>query len=472
MNSKNMFIVSLIIALVFVNLSFAEVNGTLNQTNVNPITGLYGYTKGINSGASCSNSSDCYSGYCYSDYAGGKYCSSSSSNCVHKLSGDDNASNYDNGVYAPGCKDSTHRWKCSEGTWEPSSCSSGYECKANAAGAKCVNTTSPTSSQQNKKTCTPEWICEDSTHACYRNSTCSCVNLTLCEYGCKDGKCNSAPESVNISISFTSIPSNFSVLENSSKSFNVVVKNTGDVKLDKVGLSVSGLSNISISVTPTNMNLSSGGQGSFSILINATSLSFGKRVLTLKVFNGSDSSNISDSKQVVLYILPTNSSIANINETLKNVTDKISMLEKEISKKKKEGYNTSYAEINLKNLKENLNKTEELIKDGNYISAYNLLEDMQTNLKGTENILSVLQKPKGHSTIVIFIIVILVGITMAVIYFMWPKKGGYQYGYGYRPKNENKFNSFFNDLINKYKRWKLMKKLEKEEKKYKYKYKV
>jgi len=46
---------------------------------------------------------------------------------------------------------------------------------------------------QESQTCLTGWKCKTSNTKAYQNSDCSWQNLDFCDYGCSDGKCNSAP---------------------------------------------------------------------------------------------------------------------------------------------------------------------------------------------------------------------------------------------------------------------------------------
>ncbi len=454
------------ILIILSSIGFSEVQGTLNQTNVNPITGLYGYVLEQNNRYPCTENSDCYSGYCREDYDGGKYCASSSTSCVHKLSGDTLATIYYDDDYAPDCKDSTTRWVCSNGVWVASECPSGKVCD----DGECVSSSNNTDSSTQTNYCTAGWYCYNSTHKGYKNLTCSWTQKVFCKYGCSDGECKSAPssESGEASLSFVYFPSNWTVEEGQNKTFVIRVNNTGDISLSKVVLNItSGLPKSNFNITPLSAKLDPNKTAAFVVYLYTKGLTFGKRTITLKASNNT----ISVTKSLTLYINPNNSTRNLINETILNMTKKLEELEKLIEQKKSEGINVTYAEQNLNNLKNKLNTAEEQYNSGSYIDAFNTLKDMESTIEGTMKMLETMNTaPKKRNYVVIIAIVFLVSISVAIVYFMWPKQSGYKVGVGYVPRERNKISEFFNNLVEKYKRWRLMRKLQKEEEKFKKKF--
>ncbi len=96
-------------------------------------------------GGACIHDSDCISGYCRSDYDGGKFCAMDSVSCVH---GDAFASQFSHGTatcYSGNVK------TCASGIWQTTTCS--YEC----SGGVCISapaspSTSPSSSPRQART--------------------------------------------------------------------------------------------------------------------------------------------------------------------------------------------------------------------------------------------------------------------------------------------------------------------------------
>ncbi len=460
MNLKNKICFALMIIVIMSYVGFSEVNGTLNKTNVNPVIGLYGYIKSPNNKYPCSTNSDCYSGYCRSDYAGGKYCAGSSTTCVHKLSGDTIASNYENGEYAPDCKDDTHRWKCNEGTWESVSCPSGYKCSNGNCKKEETNDTSSNDNTNKNKYCTEAWVCKDKDHVAWRNYTCGYTKITFCEYGCSNGKCNVVH---HYNITFVNLSSLWKCTEGNEKTFLVHIKNNGDVDAS-VKLNISGCN---CTVEPKLIQIPIGKTKSFSLIINESK--YGTKEITIYAY--ANSTKIE--KKITLTVLPNNKSIDELNKTLENIEKQIDELKNEIYQKKKKGYDTSFAEINLKGLEENLNETKKLIEQGDYITASNLLSDMKANIEKEQNIINSSKKKKSGSLILIIIVIVITSIAVVGLYIFWPRDHGYKAGVGYVPRGEeNPITKSIRNLIDKYKRWRLIKKLEKEEKKFKYKYKA
>ena len=454
-------IVSLMIFISFASVvAFSETNGTINVTTT--VIGLYGYIKAPNNKYPCSSNADCYSNNCAADYTGSKYCADTNV-CVHRLSGDTLATNYENGDYGPDCKDSTHNWKCDNGVWVAHACSSGYECK----NGNCVK--KENSTQQSQYT-NEMWVCKNSTHKAFMNYKGELTNITFCPNGCKDGKCvagsggsNEQSNAVSNMTFYNLTP--WVATERIEKEFYVSIKNNGDLDLSSVKLNVSGCS---CKVTPTILQIPKGSVRKFLVYVNETK--FGKKSVTLTAYNGS----LTITKSITLTVEPNNESMDEINKTLQNVSMEVAELMNVIQKKKKSGYDVKFAEINVENLEKNINTTKELIEKGDYISAYNLLSDMKSSIQRTKNIINAAQRTKSsHGWVWFVVIFILVGVVMTGVYIFWPQEHGYKKGVGYIPKSEEGgIRAFFRDLVDKYKRWRMMKKLEKEEKKFKYRYKA
>ncbi len=97
---------------------------------------------GLSNGAACSLNSDCFSGYCKSDYDGsGAWCANSDQ-CVH------DGTVYNNGANAPDCYNSGTKRYCNSGTWSTSSCGTNvnindcqytdYYCSGGSCGSQTI----------------------------------------------------------------------------------------------------------------------------------------------------------------------------------------------------------------------------------------------------------------------------------------------------------------------------------------------
>ncbi len=454
-------IVSLMIFISFSSVvAFSEANGTINVTTT--VIGLYGYIKANNSKYHpCSSNADCYSNNCAADYTGSKYCADTNV-CVHRLSGDTLATNYKNGDYGPDCKDSTHNWKCDNGVWVAHACSSGNECK----NGNCVK--KENSTQQSQYT-NEMWVCKNSTHKAFMNYKGELTNITFCSGGCDDGKCiQSSSGSENnestliYNMTFVNMSSAWISEESVEKMFYVYIKNNGNIDLS-VKLNTSGCD---CKVTPSLLQIPVDKTKMFIVDENETK--FGKKTILITAYSGS----LKITKTITLIVNPNNNSVSEINDTLKNISLEIQQLKADIEEKKRSGYDVQFAEINMGNLEKNLNTTKELIGKGDYIDAYNILSDMKSSIERTKNVINSSDKKKSSGWVWFVVIFLIVGVSMVGAYVFWPKEHGYKRDVGYIPRTEeNKIVAFLKELKDKYKRWRMMKKLENEEKKFKYRYK-
>jgi len=80
----------------------------------------------LNEGEPCSSDSDCFSGYCREDFAGGKYCAANSTACVHDVNGGGHAEQYADGG-------NEGNWYCFAGEWK--------HCSEGIIGGQCCDQT-------------------------------------------------------------------------------------------------------------------------------------------------------------------------------------------------------------------------------------------------------------------------------------------------------------------------------------------
>jgi hypothetical protein len=160
-----------------------------------------------------------------------------------------------------------------------------------------------------------------------------------------------------------------------------------------------------------------------------------------------------------LTVLPGTRLKEEINRTLANYQQRLLELEKELNQTRAKGGNTTDIESKLAILKGKFLLAIEFRDDGDYKSAYTLLDDIETLLNETSTELHKITIRKNVGNVV-KVSVISIGAISAVIlaYLFWPTKVGYDPDKGYLYKLRSKdlterIHHYYRKLKEKWKRF-------------------
>jgi hypothetical protein len=163
-------------------------------------------------------------------------------------------------------------------------------------------------------------------------------------------------------------------------------------------------------------------------------------------------------KDFTLKVLPGEKLKAEIEANLSSFKSDMESLEQEINQSKKQGYNTSEVKNLLSQLKAKINEAYDYIDAGDYLSAYNLLDDIESLMNQTRNALAEL-KPTGvfvanwwdwGKWVVVGVVAVVIGL---LGYMLWPTSTGYKPKREYpRMEVKDRVNEMFRKLGEKWKK--------------------
>ena len=224
---------------------------------------------------------------------------------------------------------------------------------------------------------------------------------------------------VNINITMESV---YSVLENSFKSYEIKLDNTGFKRLYNISAEAtcSEIGNIfTFSDIPEYLSVTI--DKTMKMNINTTKVTIGRYDCILNISTDDGYFN----KSFRLIVKPNTKTKKEINETLKELDEKVNelfkyykSLEDDIPEEiKSQIFNT----VNSLILK--YNKTKESIDANDYITAYNLQKELAGDILNTQNLLKQTEneiEDKTHRRLKYTIyILILLGILGGVFYYLW-----------------------------------------------------
>ncbi len=376
--------------ILFFSPVFAETTGTINFStgNSSVVTGLIGYTVSL-----CNSTSTCapiVSGLsCFTDYDGTSSGTSSGwcnatviTNCYH-----------DNSAYGTGtsiCITNTTYRTCGSGAWSASTaCSSGNTCDAGSGNpGNCTSSSSTTT-----------------TGGSGGSQTSTAVAL----------------------ISLTSWPNDFDIIQGESVIKYASLKNTGNVSLYNVTLSVSGVSWYNVSPAKVGrLNISN--EVTFSINFTAPD-DAGIKTYPLSLQASTHASAASASKTFNVDVNPSNKTLQ--EEIIPNYDDYSSLLaslESKASELQSKGVNVDEINALLLNAKDKLLQANLSLELHEYATAKQILDDARSLLDSAQNQINtanIVAAPLNDFSNLTFIIVVIViaGMVVLVLYMFIPSKG-------------------------------------------------
>ncbi|HDD46320.1 MAG TPA: hypothetical protein ENG42_02505, partial [Candidatus Aenigmarchaeota archaeon] len=227
--------------------------------------------------------------------------------------------------------------------------------------------------------------------------------------------------------------STISVVQESSVSTNVKVKNAGNYTINANLTILSGVKGISYEVQPLSvLDLNPGNVYIFQYKVVASNESeIGNYTIKLKAMHNA---TIYDEKTVKLVVLPSNKTKAKINSTIAKYRKLFEELEakfKNISIKELENEG-SYKRANLTyyKIKDLLDRIDKLISEDKYIEANKLLSELGTSIKTFEKQINdvkikrmeIEKKKAAEFYEFIAILVIVIAIIAFIIYLLLPPK--------------------------------------------------
>jgi hypothetical protein len=296
-----------------------------------------------------------------------------------------------------------------------------------------------------QQSCTSNITCPD-TQYCKSNV---CTSLS-CPTGWTAGshKCSASSGTLTV----TDYTSRIYVLQGSSNSSRVTVKNTGGVTYT-VKLDVTTIfAGLTPSVSPSSYTLGGGNSGIYTVNFNvSSSAEIGPHTITIKTF-ANENTSLFTTKDITVIVLPLEETKAQINQTendLKKAFANITAIFNSIAPNAEANYtiaNRTYSR--LLNILQDL---ESSIKSGDYVTANSLLNDANASLAEFRAQVTLLKNPAagagllaplgdfgGTLTLVaILVVIIVIGVFMA--YLLLPAKKGFKPSIGFTPKAKVSF---------------------------------
>jgi len=275
--------------------------------------------------------------------------------------------------------------------------------------------------------------------------------------------------SAAVYVSITSYPSIITIVQGSTNSTTVTVKNVNTSTTQDIGLSITNLTSSLYSISPT---IRTG-----IVPLNSTNFTISFTIpndtlvadYNAKFVASSNYGN--DTKSFIVRIMPSNNTKIIINDTYQLYKLNYTNLYAEVNKSKASGMNTTLVEADLVKIKTYLGLVESNITAGDYFSAQqtlnqvkNLLEQAYTDYQNiTGNLVSSTFLNLFHgNTFYIMLIVGAIAITI-IAYLFWPTKEAGLKTVLFKPKVGQKSpeDSVWQKLKNKWEWVKLKKKWEK-----------
>jgi preprotein translocase subunit Sss1 len=294
--------------------------------------------------------------------------------------------------------------------------------------------------------CSSDADCPDTQH-CVNNQ---CVNVSCTDGYVSGHTCHPYVRKLNI----TNYEEKVYVLQGSSNSSKITVKNEGNVSMEtklKVTMNIAGVSS---GVSPSLQTIGLGESKNFTVNFSTSNTTeVGYYTVTLKAYFPTNES-ISDSKDITLAILPREETKKEINKTrtdYKNLFEELSKKFNEISPDIISEANYSKANRTYHTLKSLFDQIEEYINTSKYIDAKVLLNQVNETLKIFEEQINQLiseskitsQAQFGNLLTWIAVGIIVVVVIGFIIYLLLPPKEGYHPLLGFRPKRRNIISNLF-----------------------------
>ncbi|UCC92073.1 MAG: hypothetical protein JSV39_02320 [Candidatus Aenigmatarchaeota archaeon] len=295
--------------------------------------------------------------------------------------------------------------------------------------------------------------CDDDTD-CAETEICqtgSCVTLSCSGGYVKNHNCYKYADEFSI----TNYEEKVYILQGSSNSTKVTVKNNGYYTRTTKFSVVTNITGMTTEVSPTSYSLGSGKSGVFTInfsLSNVTEVGFHK--ITVKAY-ASDNESIHKTQDITLAVQPLEETKKMINQTwidLEALFNSLLSQFNQIPSSSETNYtiaNRTYTR--LLNMFEDIG---EKIKAGNYMEAYSLLKEANSSIVEFEQ--QIKQLIGGGITldlltmIAIAAVVIVIGGFLA--YLLLPAKKGYHPMFGYKPKGKASITGRLKNLFSHFKK--------------------
>ncbi len=256
-------------------------------------------------------------------------------------------------------------------------------------------------------------------------------------------------------LNFVQTPTLIEIVQNSSATSEVKVKNTGNTA-QNVTLGLLGIDKSWYSISPATFNIFVNQNATFTITFtigNADIKDYSAK------FNMS-SSNATVSQDFTLRVLPSAETKLKINDTLTLYKLDASKLENKLNEIKTKINNTAAVEQKLEELKSALKQAEDYINSNNYFQAQQKFETIKSLISEIESQLKVTQTTGAKVEIPSKVWLVIGGVAIVIVvgillYLFLPAKKGYkpetkEYIYG-GEKRRSSFDMFKN-LLSKFKR--------------------
>ncbi len=234
------------------------------------------------------------------------------------------------------------------------------------------------------------------------------------------------------------------VIQNTTNTTKVIVKNTNNTKTQNISLSLESINSAWLSITPSVANLVlAQSNATFTITFNIPSSA---DVADYTGLLRASSSFTNVTKNFTLRVLPGLARIAEINNTVATFKVNLTELETQINQSRQQGYNVSTVEATFNQLKTLVDQADRKVNSGDYFGASQLFDQIENlfsqaddQLKSASKVSSSLLLP-GFGDIFVYIIIGLgVGGGAFLAYLFWPSRGGKKrisVNLGQEPKKE------------------------------------
>jgi hypothetical protein len=233
--------------------------------------------------------------------------------------------------------------------------------------------------------------------------------------------------------SFVSFPNSISIKQGENKTITITVKNTGNLTLHNISLTLTGIANSWFTVSPQT-DLAPSKIHDFTVTFMIPSSAKPKKYnIGFKV---SCAEGVTKEAKSVLEVLPSEEYKKKIEEELVKAKELYNNLTRAYEELKKKGVEDPAFETKLNSAHSILSQAENFIKSGDYSSAEEMIETAIQMLNAAYSDLSKLyeiaeKKKKGTMMKIALIILALIGGGF-LVYLLLPPPHGYKPETGYR----------------------------------------
>ncbi len=371
-------------------MAHAETNGTLNFSirNLSITTGIFGHTV-----FTCNSDSDCYQYKCFLDFDGvsegasAGWCNQTAiTSCYTNVSSTSGTSK----VYTTGssvCASSASYRTCSSGSWgNATSCTNNQTC----SGGSCSSASSSSGSGGG-------------------GGSSSSSNTTT-----------TTTKTPAVSIIY--VPEAFNITQGNSTTKNAIIKNTGDLKLSNVTLTVTGLEDWS-TVDPLNIStLDKNSTYTFFISIKIPSkaeVDVYKAIVSVST----NYSSATDTESFFMNVVPSEETVENeIVPRFNDYTLQLDRFRRNLTELERQGVNIEELVTLINNAEDRLDKASRELQEGNYFEAKILLDEAESLLNAITVKMLEKQAEKPSNLIFIIIIAVIIAVIAFIAYMLYPTK--------------------------------------------------